>query len=302
MKKKTHEEYIRELATNYPDFEVVEKYVDSKTKIKHYCKIHNCFWDTAPTNILSGRGCPMCGIEKSSTNRTKTQEEYLLELNKINKNIVVIGEYVSSTTHILHKCLIDGYEWYATPVNVLRGKGCPCCANNIKRTDDDYCSYIKKINPNVSVIGEYVNANVPILHKCLIDGYEWSVAPHTVISKNKIGCPKCAGTAGEQQIQRWLDNNNIKYDVQKKFDNLYDRQKLRFDFFLPDYNVAIEYDGKQHFEPIAHFGGVTAFNKLKSHDKRKEDYCKEHQIKLLRIPYNKDIDIELNNFLLNNIQ
>ena len=302
LKKKTHEEYVQELAVNNPIIEVIGKYDGAKTKIKHYCKIHNRYWDASPNDILRGMGCPTCAIEKSRHKRTKSLDEYLSDLHKVNKNIAVIGEYVNRNTHILHRCLIDDYEWYATPINILSGKGCPYCANNIKRTDEEYSNYIKGINPNIMVIGKYKNANIPILHKCMVDGYEWYVAPSSIISKNKIGCPKCNGTAGEQQIQRWLDNKGIKYEVQKKFDNLYDKQKLRFDFFLPDYNIAIEYDGKQHFEPIDHFGGVAAFRKLQAHDQRKADYCKQHKIGLLRIPYNKDIDVELNNFLLNKIQ
>ena len=60
---------------------------------------------------------------------------------------------------------------------------------------------------------------------------------------------------------------------------------LKFDFYLPDYNCCIEYDGKQHFEPIDYFGGKNGFIKTQERDDIKNQYCKNNDIKLIRIPY-----------------
>ena len=62
-------------------------------------------------------------------------------------------------------------------------------------------------------------------------------------------------------------------------------KKLRFDFYLPDYNTLIEYDGEQHFKPIEYFGGEEKYNILKNNDEIKNKYCKTHKINLIRIPY-----------------
>ena len=62
-------------------------------------------------------------------------------------------------------------------------------------------------------------------------------------------------------------------------------KKLRFDFYLPDYNTLIEYDGEQHFKPIEYFGGEKHFYILKQNDEIKNKYCKTHKINLVRIPY-----------------
>lgn len=59
----------------------------------------------------------------------------------------------------------------------------------------------------------------------------------------------------------------------------------------------MEYDDRQHFEPIEHFGGVEAFNRTVKHDKMKNKYCVDNGISLLRIPYYKNVEEELNNFL-----
>lgn len=75
--------------------------------------------------------------------------------------------------------------------------------------------------------------------------------------------------------------------------NLYKREKtfnsrLRFDFWLPDINTIIEFDGKHHFKPIEYFGGEYSFKKVKINDQLKNNYCKENNITLLRISY-KDL-------------
>ena len=60
---------------------------------------------------------------------------------------------------------------------------------------------------------------------------------------------------------------------------------LRFDFFLPKYNILIEYDGEQHFTNSSYYGGENEFNKRIEYDNIKNTYCKNNDIFLLRIPY-----------------
>lgn len=62
---------------------------------------------------------------------------------------------------------------------------------------------------------------------------------------------------------------------------------LTFDFYLPEHNICIEYDGEQHFKPIKIFGGNLYFKQIKYHDKIKTQYCKTNNIELIRIPYTK---------------
>ena len=97
----------------------------------------------------------------------------------------------------------------------------------------------------------------------------------------------------------WLDKNNIFYEPQMRFDDCCDIKTLPFDFYIPSLKIAIEYDGKQHFEPIEYFGGKESFEILQKHDAIKNEYCKNNGISLLRIPYYKynNIEEELNNFL-----
>lgn len=66
IKKKTHEEYVAELAIKNPNIDVIGKYVNAKTKILHRCKIDGYEWMAKPNNMLSGMHCPVCVHRKIS--------------------------------------------------------------------------------------------------------------------------------------------------------------------------------------------------------------------------------------------
>ena len=300
--KKTHKEYVKELAIKNPTVEVIDKYINTLTKITHRCTIHNFEWKTSPGSALKGGGCPLCRSEKISNSTLKTHEKYVSEVKQIDSNIIVIGKYINAKTPILHKCEIDGCEWNASPSNILSGYGCPKCGlrrttESHRMTNEEYTERLAKINPNIIALEEYTNSQTLILHKCLIDGYEWKIRPKNTL--NGIGCPKCSESKGERRIRIWLENNNIDYIHQHKYEDCKDIHPLPFDFYISTYNVLIEYDGEQHFRPIDLFGGQEYFEYIQKHDAIKNEYCKNNGIPLLRIPYYKynNIEEELNNFL-----
>jgi hypothetical protein len=294
-KCKTHEQYVNEVSVVNPNIEVIGKYIDATTSIEHYCKKHCVLWNCLPDNILHGHGCKECGNEKIGDKFRKTHEQYTKEVKAINQDIIVIGQYVGANIPILHKCKVDGYEWNAAPASILYGSGCPKCGGTLKRTHEEYVKDVSLINPDIEVIGEYVNATTPVLHKCKMDGYEWLTTPCVILMG--CGCPQCNESHGERLVRQWLKNNDIQYISQKKFDDCKDAYPLPFDFYLPDYNCCIEYDGKQHYESVVWFGGQKSLEYIQKHDEIKTEYCKNNNIKLLRIPYFKNVEETLNNFL-----
>jgi hypothetical protein len=92
---------------------------------------------------------------------------------------------------------------------------------------------------------------------------------------------------GEKEVKNYLDNNDIIYESQKIFDDCFSVRyvNLRFDFYLPDFNICIEYDGKQHFHINEYFGGEEGYKIIKQNDDIKNNYCLKNNIKLIRIPY-----------------
>ena len=144
--------------------------------------------------------------------------------------------------------------------------------------------YIKNKNAeNIEVLGEYVNAHTKIKCKCKIDGHEWEATPNSLL--NNHGCPKCNESKGEKRVAKYLDSKNIDYKKQYKFNECRSKKKLPFDFYIPSLNIAIEYDGRQHYEIIDYFDGLDGFIDTKVRDTIKTIYCKENNIKLIRIPY-----------------
>lgn len=295
-KKRTHEEYVLLATTVNPNIEVVEAYIDNRTPILHKCKIDGHIWPARPYGILSGKGCPMC-----AGNVKKTHKQYVKDLMLVNLNIEPIEEYINTDTPILHQCKICNHVWSIKPNHTLSGHGCPMCefkknADNKRKSHEDYVKELINVNQTIEVLGEYINYMTPILHKCKKCNHEWDVDPaHTIRGQ---GCPMCNESRGERCISQWLDNCNIKHIPQYRFENCRDKYSLPFDFYLPQHNLCIEYNGRQHYEPIDFFGGEDAFKIRQRHDQIKKNYCRNNGVGLLCISYQQDIEEELNKFLL----
>lgn len=97
----------------------------------------------------------------------------------------------------------------------------------------------------------------------------------------------CIKSSGEYNVGNFLSNNQIEYQSQKKFDNLYGigGGKLSYDFWLSKYNLLIECQGKQHYQPITIYGGDDALKIQQEHDRRKREYAETNGYKLLEISY-----------------
>lgn len=110
------------------------------------------------------------------------------------------------------------------------------------------------------------------------------------------GCSICRESKGEKQIRNFLIKNSIKFIQQYKFNDCKNIYQLPFDFFLPDYNMCIEYQGRHHYEPVLAFGGLIEFEKVKKRDEIKEQYCYDNNIHFIKIKYNDVINDLLYSF------
>ena len=249
---------------------------------------------------MRGCGCPLCGQEKNSKNQRKSHKIYVDELRSINPNIIVVEPYIDSRTRIKHRCAIHDIEWDTTPSSALQGCGCPQCGSekisqSMHKTHKQYEYELNKKNNRIQVIEEYRDALTPILHRCLTCSNEWYVSPANTLHGS--GCPVCNESHGERSVRMWLLEHDISFVSQKRFHDCIDKKPLPFDFYLPDYNAVIEYNGIQHYSPVSVFGGEESLTYTKKHDEIKEKYCRKNNINYLCISYTDNIVTSLNNFI-----
>lgn len=108
---------------------------------------------------------------------------------------------------------------------------------------------------------------------------------------------------GVLKIKSILEENNIIYKQEYSYNDCLSPKgnKMKFDFFLPDFNCLVEYDGEQHFLPMS-FGSteITGEEKLKlnhEYDNIKNNYCLQNNITLIRIPYTHYKELQINDLL-----
>lgn len=137
-------------------------------------------------------------------------------------------------------------------------------------------------------------SNGGIRWHCLCDcGRETDPDPtmNNLVRYHTLSCGCRKSSKWEIFIQKYLESNNINFTPQKIFDDCFNKNNtchLYFDFYLIDYNTIIEYDGLQHFEPVKIWGGQKKLKKQQENDEIKNNYCKNKNIKLIRIPYTKN--------------
>lgn len=286
--KKTHKEFVKELNSINENIEIMSRYKNDGVKVLCRCKIDNHEWEATPNNLLRGYGCPKCGELRRINLRTKKHSEFIKELKLVNPNIEVLSEYSRSDKKIKCRCKIDSHEWEALPSSLLYGQGCPECgisrsAKARTKTHDVFIKELNKVNPNIEAMEEYKKNNIKMKFRCKLDGNVWETLPVSLLVG--IGCPSCNSSKGEKEVEKYLKENLIPYKKQYTFNGCKYKKELPFDFYLPTLNIAIEYDGIQHFKPVEVFGGKEAYKLQVKKDKIKNDYCKSKGIKLIRIPY-----------------
>ena len=171
--------------------------------------------------------------------------------------------------------------------------GCTKCQNSTQEIFTEKSNEIHNNYYDYSFV-EYKNRKTKIKIMCPFHGvFEQTPNGHL----QGQGCPICKISKGERKIKNLLDENNVNYLRQKTFDGCVNQSNLFFDFYLVDYNVCIEYDGKLHFMSIEYFGGEEKFKYIQQNDKIKNEYCVQNNIRLERISYKDDIQTLLINII-----
>lgn len=292
MRKLTKEEFIaksREVHGDKYDYSRVE-YKGNKIKVCIICKKHGEFWQT-PYAHMKGQGCPHCvGKAKKDTN-SFTVKAVEIHGNKYDYSNV---KYINNSTKVCIICKNCNRPFWQIPNAHLRGKGCPYCYGNAKKCTQSFTEEAIKIHGDRYDYSKvnYINNHTKVCIICPTHGEFWQT-PVCHLSR-KEGCPHCKSSKGESQIEYYLKQNNIEYISQYKVNlqesMIFSRNNLKIDFYLPKFNMFIEFHGIQHYEYISFFHRTKEnFQIQLDRDKRVREYCKSRKIKLVEIKYT-DID------------
>lgn len=265
-------------------------------KIKCKCgRIHDASW-----SVILNRGSAKCRICLGYTIDESYIKKYMKE-----HGIEVIKKCRSSNDTVsrdiyLYRCKCGNIYSKSYESQSKKGYGCPeCVGGDMTWTLEavkSYCkelgseflsdSFRRKVDEYKFVCTECGN----VFHRTFADLLRYSAVCKSCSSKSK----------GEDKIREALQLKGIDYIEEKSFDNCIGNKgwKLRFDFFLPEDNILIEFNGQQHYKPIGYFGGNNAFDIQLKNDKIKKKFAEKKGMDLLVIPYWEYNNIE---YMINNL-
>jgi len=287
-KKLTTEEFIQKAKQTHGDkydYSLVN-YKGNKNKVKIICPEHGDFSQRADHHV-NGANCKMCSYTKLIANNF-IEKAKAIHGDKYDYSLV---DYINNITKIKIICQKHGvFEQY--PCNHLQGKGCISCSGTSKLTKEIFVRRAKQTHGDkydYSLV-KYKNNYTKVKIICQKHGVFEQQPIHHLNGNN---CPICNESKGELRIARILDENNIKYKRQYRLDDCKNIKPLPFDFYILDKNVLIEFDGEQHYKPVNFFGGVEGFKQRQKNDDIKTKYCKDNNIKLIRIKHSDNIENRL---------
>lgn len=278
-------------------------YIDCNTKVCIICPEHGEFWQS-PRCHLRGRGCSLC-----SKNKKLTTEEFIKKSRKIHGDKYDYSKvnYVNNHTKVCIICPEHG-EFWQKPMSHLEGHGCvKCyaqdCADRFSFTTEEFIEKARVIHGDKYDYSKvkYVNSYTKVCIICPKHGEFWQ-EPHWHLKGG--GCPVCKESKLELEIRNFLIKHNIEFEEQKTFNWLKHKSNLYIDFYLPKYNVAIECQGRQHFDGnCGYFGGEKNFTEMKERDTIKLNLCNTHDINVfyysnLGIKYPYDVFEDKNELLI----
>lgn len=182
------------------------------------------------------------------------------------------------------KCNTCGFIFNSLPYNHLKGHGCRKCGykeRSVKRTSNlsEFQKKADKIHGEKYIYHEYESSNKKIKIYCKKCKQIFEQTPDDHLQGK--GCPKCNFSKGEELIDKILSRNNITFERQFKLPGY----KFRYDFYLPEFGILIEYHGKQHYEPIDAFGGKKEFKEIQKRDAFKRSLARDYKLRLIELSY-----------------
>lgn len=308
VKRLTLEEFIEKAKKVHPlpesfDYSRVN-YKKAKEKVEIGCNVcGNWFLQSPDKHINRKHGCPYCKHHIKLTVEEFVKKGNIRHSGKC--SYLDVKEIINVDTKVKIHCTVCDKDFWQTPYHHLRDNGCPYCgsknaAEKQKLTKEEFFNKLTSQQKEEYDydLDSYVSYHRKMRIYCK-HCKEWFLQSP---SKHLIGqgCPRCSSSNGEKITQQWLKENNIRFKQQKTFKDCKDHQSLRFDFYLLDHNLCIEFQGVQHYKPEFFVSvyksektGLEKYNLQLKHDKMKKEYCRKNKIDLLEIRYDDNIEKKL---------
>ena len=275
-------EVEKKLLKTFPNEKLkVIEYKNMKSPIKVQCLSCGIIYSLQRAeNIFRRKKC--CSSCTDSKEWQQTKQDFINWINISNEFELAddLDTIHNSQQHIKCKCKKCGriqenkrvYDYFAN-------KHCYCQTKSVKKPQD---ILLIELGEDIELLEPYVNTDTPILihnNRC---NHTYKIKLSSLLL-NKNRCPICNSSLGEKEILYHLDKMGLSYI--REFKITVDNQDMRIDFYLPEYNLMIEYNGQQHYQPVSFFGGEKAFEKQQERDLKLQNYCQKQKIKLLIISY-----------------
>lgn len=269
---KANNESIKQYVENF-GYTLLNSVEGSKEMMNLICpKGHE--WDVNFGDFKFGKRCPHCKNEAK-------KEEQLQKIKEImaSEGYELLEEkYINNSTPMKTRCPL-GHEFYVSPNNFKKGRRCSECYKFKKLTYEYVCFFFYEEGYEV-LSNQYTLANDKIKVKCP-HGHIFEISYAKFYSGRR--CSQCKKSSGEQEVENILRKYNLEYKYQFIFKDCKRIMPLPFDFYLPQYNTLIEFDGEQHFKNNRFKN--TNLEDIQERDMIKTKYCEDNNIKLIRIPF-----------------
>jgi hypothetical protein len=205
----------------------------------------------------------------------------------------VLSEYINNETKIKLKCNKCRNIIEKKPVKMTGSarEGCYICSGKYHKTTEYFKKELENKFPNqFEILEEYCGARIPINVRRLKCDHIQKITPDNLLRGK--GCPYCGIRQSRYMdiVENYFDTHNIQYEKEKVFEGCRNIRPLPFDYYIESKNICVEVDGEFHYETNSvYLNNRSSYEEVHKRDLIKTQYCKDNNIKLIRLPY-YDVD------------
>ena len=272
-----------------------EEFHGYDTEMAYICPIHGKTSTLMERISNEDAWCRKCGHMRISECRTLSNEDVKRRVESKNGNVLLNPEeYQGSTVRNLRVlCGRCGNQFVTSLSSINNGSGmCPTCGSEVCGSKTKYSmeDIIEMSNiDGVSMVvnpEDYKNMETKLKFLCSSCNQQYTTTPHLYIIGGFTRCENCKiKSQGQEDIKNVLNEFRVEYIPQMRFDDCRDKRRLPFDFYLPAYNLLIQFNGGQHYYSVEYFGGQEHLEYVQKHDAMKKQYAIDNGFDYLVISY-----------------